>query len=90
MASKILDTIFQKINIAIFFVVIFAPCLWMIFDKNTVFSITEKRMLATLPPLPGSFLQAQKFFSDLDNYLNDHFGFREWMVYRYQREIRKR
>ncbi|MFW2365992.1 MAG: hypothetical protein ACN4GW_06220, partial [Desulforhopalus sp.] len=90
MAAKILDTIFQKINITIFFVVIFAPCLWMIFDKNTVFSFTEKRMLATLPPLPGSFLQTQKFFSDLDNYLNDHFGFREWMVYRYQREIRKR
>jgi alginate O-acetyltransferase complex protein AlgJ len=90
MNSKTLNIIFQKINITIFFVVIFSPCLWMICDQKTVFSFTEKRQLASFPPIPGSFFQAQKFFSDMDNYLNDHFGFREWMVYRYQREIRKR
>lgn len=90
MNPKTLDIIFQRINIVVFFVIIFAPCLYMICGPRTVFSYTEKRQLAAFPSMPGNVFQVQKFFSDMDSYLNDHFGFREWMVYRYQREIRKR
>jgi hypothetical protein len=90
MNSDRLDNIFQRINIAVFIVIIFAPCLWMVSTQQAVFSFTEKRKLATFPSHPDSLTEIQGFFSGIDNYLNDHFGFREWMVYRYQREIRKR
>lgn len=85
-----LNIVFQRINITIFFIVIFTPCLWMIFGQKTVFSFTEKRLLTTFPSIPNNLSQVQRFSSDIDSYLNDHFGFREWMIYRYQREIRKR
>lgn len=90
MALKTLNLVFQRINIAIFFIVIFTPCVWMLCGQKTVFSFTEKRLLATFPSFPANLPQVQRFFSGVDSYLNDHFGFREWMVFRYQRELRKR
>jgi alginate O-acetyltransferase complex protein AlgJ len=90
MKLKMLNTIFQRINIVIFFIVIFSPCLVMICGQKTVFSYTEKRALATFPSIPMNVSEVRHFFSNVDSYLDDHFGFREWMVYRYQREIRKR
>lgn len=62
----------------------------MVCGPKTAISFTEKRQLATLPSAPVSVFHIQKFFSGMESYLNDHFGFREWMVYRYQREIGKR
>lgn len=85
-----LDINFQRINIVIFLIIIFSPCLFMIFGQKTIFSYTEKRSLATFPSLPAKATEVRRFFSNVDSYLNDHFGFREWMVYRYQREIGKR
>ena len=85
-----LNTIFQRITIAVFFIIIFTPSIWMIFGHKTVFSYTEKRTLATLPSIPENLSQVKSFFSGIDRYLDDHFGFREWMVYRYQRELKKR
>ncbi len=90
MKLKMLHIIFQRVNIALFFLVIFSPCLVMLLGQKTVFSYTEKRSLATFPSPPANVPQVRQFFSDVDSYLDDHFGFREWMVYRYQREIRKR
>lgn len=90
MNSERLDNIFERIKIGLFIVIIFAPCLYMVCGQKAVFSYTEKRKLATFPPLPVSFAKLQGYFSGIDTYLNDHFGFREWMVYRYQREVRKR
>ncbi len=85
-----LNIFFPRINIVIFFFVIFSPCLVMLFGHKMVFSYTEKRALATFPSPPANIFQVSRFFSGVDRYLDDHFGFREWMVYRYQREIRKR
>ena len=90
MKNKILNIIFQRINIVIFFIVIFSPCLVMICGQKTVFSYTEKRLLAAFPSIPTNVSEVRRFFSGVDSYLDDHFGFREWMVYRYQKEIRKR
>ncbi len=84
------NTIFQRITIAVFFMIIFTPCIWMICGPKTDISYTEKRTLATLPSIPDNLSQVKSFFSDIDRYLDDHFGFREWMVYRYQRELKKR
>lgn len=90
MKIKTLDHLFQRVLIGLFSIMIFAPGLWMLIGPHTEISYTEKRTLAEFPPVPSSIDQVQNFFSGVDNYLNDHFGFREWMVYRYQREIRKR
>lgn len=90
MSLKTLDINFRRIRIAIFFIIIFSPSLFMIFGQKTGFSYTEKRSLATFPSPPANAFEVRRFFSDVDGYLNDHFGFREWMVYRYQREIGKR
>jgi len=90
MKLKNLNIIFQRINIVIFFIIVFSPCLVMIGGQKTVFSYTEKRLLAAFPSIPMDVSEVRRFFSDVDSYLDDHFGFREWMVYRYQKEIRKR
>jgi len=90
MKHKVLSHIFQRILIVIFFIMISAPALRSISGDKAVFSFTEKRSLAAFPQLPNKVSQVQVYFSKLDDYLNDHFGFREWMVYRYQREIGKR
>ncbi len=83
-------SLFQRITIAIFIVAICAPGLYIICDPKPEFSFTEKRQYATFPSIPENVFQIQKFFSDMESYLNDHFGFREWMVLRYQQEIKKR
>lgn len=85
-----LNIIFQRINIVLFCIIIFSPCLIMLFGQKTVFSYTEKRSLAVFPFFPSNAPDIRGYFSDVDSYLDDHFGFREWMVYRYQKEIRKR
>jgi alginate O-acetyltransferase complex protein AlgJ len=85
-----LEKIFQWVLIVIFLLIISVPGLWMIFTPQVISSYTEKRTLAVFPDPPSSSAGIRGFFSDVDSYLNDHFGFREWMVYRYQREIKKR
>ncbi len=62
----------------------------MLFNKQQSWSETENRVLAPFPSFPHSFAAADKFFSSVDEYLNDHFGFREYYIYRYQRELAKR
>lgn len=85
-----LGNIFRWLLVAIFFIVIFIPSLRMITGEKAMFSVAEKRSLASFPPFPKSFNQLRVYFSDIDQYLNDHFGYREWLVYRYQREVGKR
>lgn len=85
-----LNNIFKQILIVAFFIIIFAPSLKMIVEENALFSVAEKRTLAKFPLVPKNISQIQSFFSGMDQYLDDHFGFREWMVFRYQRELRKR
>ena len=62
----------------------------MILGEKTLISVVEKRALAEFPSVPERYSQVQDFFAEMEQYLNDHFGFREWMIYRYQREVRKR
>jgi hypothetical protein len=90
MSVEGLNSFFQRTLIAIFFVLIITPGLKMALGDKAVFSYAEKRPLAASPQIPENVTQVQNFFQDLDSYLNDHFGYREWMIYRYQRELRKR
>lgn len=90
MNLKVLTVVFQRILIVMFFIIIFTPCVPMILGEKTLISVVEKRALAEFPSVPESYSQVQHFFPEMEQYLNDHFGFREWMIYRYQREVRKR
>lgn len=62
----------------------------MIFSERVAFSFSEKRILAKFPSFPESLSQVQSFCNNIDKYLADHFGFRDFFIYRYQREVRKR
>ena len=62
----------------------------MISSDKSVSSENENRRLAILPPIPRSTGQLRGFFKGLDDYFNDHFGFREHYIHRYHRELQKR
>ncbi len=62
----------------------------MFFNKEKLWSEAEKRSLVLLPPIPQSLSELTSFSSSVDDYLDDHFGYREFYIYRYQRELDKR
>jgi hypothetical protein len=70
--------------------VLFIPPLKMLVSPEENWSATEQRLLSVLPELPESLVQLDDFFSHLDNYFKDHFGFRDKFIHRYQREMEKR
>ena len=89
MARKNRHNIFHWLLLGVFFFAIFAPATQMILGDSSTFSFAEKRVLATFPPPPETLLQTPEFTAGLDSYFNDHFGLREWFIYRYQGEVRK-
>jgi hypothetical protein len=76
--------------IAIFFGVILASPLKMLLSKPSTWSETEKRSLAPFPKIPAKVSQLRDFFARIDVFFEDHFGFREFYIYRYSRELDKR
>jgi len=86
MYSKLTDTAL----ILFFLCLIFSSPLKMLISKQQSWSETENRILAPLPHFPTSWEAANGFFPSIDQFLNDHFGFREYYIYRYQREMAKR
>ena len=76
--------------IAIFFGMILASPLKMLLSKTSTWSETEKRSLAPFPKIPVNISQLNDFFAGIDVFLEDHFGFREFYIYRYSRELDKR
>lgn len=90
MEVKTANNFFRRMLIVLFFIVIFAPSVRMISGDRPLIAYTEKRTLATFPSFPDNQAQLRTFFTGIDEYLNDHFGFRDWLIYRYQREIKKR
>ena len=90
MTAKHIRTIYNALLIFLFIGFLAAPAARMLGSEKMVFSFTEKRLLSSFPPLPDSFSQADAYFADIEAYLDDHFGFRDFLIYRYQREIRKR
>ncbi len=76
--------------IAIFLGVIAASPLKMLLSTTSNWSETEKRSLAPFPKIPADVFQLRDFFVNIDKYFEDHFGFREFYIYRYSRELDKR
>ena len=75
--------------IIIFLVVLSVPFLTWIVQKDIVFSEVEKRALQPFPSITRQDSIAG-FTRSFDDYFQDHFGLREWLIHRYQREVRKR
>ena len=90
MIARIIPVIYKLTLISLFMGLLSAPAIKMLSSEKMLFSFTEKRTLASIPASPESLSQMDLYFSDLGTYLNDHFGFREFLIYRYQRETRKR
>lgn len=63
--------------------------LWLALPAKD-FSMVEKRRLALAPPFPASLDAALGYVGLFDDYFQDHFGLREWLIYRYQLEIDNR
>jgi hypothetical protein len=61
----------------------------VLFPKKE-WSDTEKRVLASFPQIPSDLATLWQFRKRFEDYYNDHFGFREILIKRYHREMRKR
>ncbi len=81
---------FNIFTLFLFCGLIFSPSLVMFFSKKEVWSSAEKRTLAIFPPPPQSLSAIAPYFSLVNNYLQDHFGLRDFLIHRYQRELEKR
>ncbi len=82
----------RPVELAITILFLAAVCtpflLWMV-QKSVHYSEAEKRELQPLPTLSAQ-ASVRDFFKNFDRYFQDHFGLREWLIHRYQRETSKR
>jgi len=85
-----IQAIFETALIVFFLTLICAPPLMCILFSNKEWSETEKRVLAASPKAPSDFKTLLQFPKNFEAYYNDHFGFREVLIDRYHREMRKR
>ena len=90
MKSATIAKIYQLLLITTFMVLVTTPAIKMVFSDKVPYSFTEKRPLSSLPERPASIHELDAFFTGLSTYLEDHFGYRDFLIYRYQREVRKR
>ena len=77
--------------IVLFLTILTLPLITWLLGKDADYSINEKRSLKPLPSL--SLIKDEsvtRFTRNFDAYFGDHFGFREWLIHRYHREVRKR
>jgi alginate O-acetyltransferase complex protein AlgJ len=90
MSITALQSHYHKTLTVLFILIICMPSAKMIFSPAADWSKAEKRKLAVRPDAPRSLLQIPGFFSGLETYLSDHFGYREYLINRYHREMKKR
>lgn len=75
--------------IVLFAAIICTPLLLWILVADSNFSENEKRPLAAFPKM-SAMESMDDFIEKFELYYQDHFGLREWMIRRYQREVSKR
>ena len=90
MNSSVIKKVSHYILAALFLAFIFSSSFVMLVTKDSPWSEAENRGLAFLPEFPDSVEQISPFLRSLDAYVEDHFGFRDFYIYRYQRELDKR
>ena len=82
---------YSNLILIVFFIsLIFSSPIIMLVTKQEKWSEAEQRGLAILPLLPKNITQFVVFFGSVSDYLDDHFGFREFYIRRYRRELAKR
>jgi len=84
-----LTFIFETAIVLLFLSMIFAPPIKTFFSPHEGHSETEKREFAPFPGIPNDLPSILAFPSQFEAYYNDHFGFRDFFIYRYQREMRQ-
>ncbi len=75
--------------IILFLLAIFIPPVTTMVTQDAKWSETEKRVLNVLPNLPQSKSEVEAFPHGFEKYFNDHFGFREFFIHRYHKELKK-
>ena len=88
--KKIYIALTDWLIIALFSAFIFLPLLLAIVQTDIPYSEMEKRPLAGFPSLDVGAGNFTDFTSEVDRYYRDHFGLREFFIYRYHREMMKR
>jgi len=83
--SKLVDFLI----IALFFGALLSPSVLWLVEKDVFYSDVEKRTLQSFPKI-DSLHSISTFTRSFDSYFQDHFGLREWLIHRYQREAQKR
>jgi len=86
---KNVKSLSEWLIILIFCGVLLGSFLLWAFFPGKLFSDNEKRPLAKFPEV-AKVVNIKAYLKQFDSYYRDHFGWREWMTYRYQREVRKR
>ncbi len=76
--------------IVLFLMGISLPFLGGVLMSDKKWSEAEKRALVEFPQFPKNIKSLSSFFVSFEEYYNDHFGFREQMIFRYHREMEKR
>ncbi len=86
---KIVKSISDWSIIIIFAAILLGSFLLWAFQPDKQFSENEKRPLAAFPEITAE-QSVHDYIKKIDIYYQDHFGLRERMIYRYQREVSKR
>ncbi len=79
----------DPVIICIFLLALFVPMVTWIAQKDVKFSEVEKRALQPFPAMSEQE-SITGFTRAFDTYFKDHFGFRNWLIHRHQREVSKR
>jgi alginate O-acetyltransferase complex protein AlgJ len=90
MSKTFSQKLFEIILIVFFLAVIASPPLTFILFSKKGWSDTENRVLAPFPGVPAGLETLRTFPEKFEAYYNDHFGFREILIERYHREMKKR
>ena len=73
--------LFDVVLIVVFVVCIVSPSVRHMLTPDAEVSNSEKRRLASMPAIPSRIQDAKKYLSDMEEYLNDNFGFRSFLLF---------
>ena len=72
---------FDIVLILVFAACLVAPAIRHFLTTDAGVSKSEKRRLASLPAVPSRLQDAEKYMSNMEEYLNDNFGFRSFLLF---------
>lgn len=83
MPTSKINTARQIMLISIFALFIFSPLVVAVVAPGKTLSTIEKRELVAFPEITPDLNMLKQFPAEFEKYFNDHFGFREWLIRRY-------